>query len=253
MRKIWIIGIGAGHPEQLTIQAIKAMNATDVFFVPYKGSDKQALNTVRKELCERYIEHRDYRLIDFRMPPRDSSGGDYPASVQRWRLQVEDCYQRLIRDHLNASQSAAFLVWGDPALYDGTIDVCKAIQGGDPGIEIDVIPGISSLQALAARHQTTLTRSGQSLTIAPGRKWSSTLCGHIDNLAVMLDATAQLKALSDPDLYIYWGANIGLPEEVLVEGALNDVMPEIEASRRRLRQAQGWVMDSCLIRRHKPE
>ena len=49
MRKILLIGIGAGNPDYLTIQAVDALNRVDVFFVPDKGAEKAALRRLREE------------------------------------------------------------------------------------------------------------------------------------------------------------------------------------------------------------
>ena len=43
MRTIYVIGIGAGDPEHLTVQAIAAMNRVDVFFIIDKGAAKDDL------------------------------------------------------------------------------------------------------------------------------------------------------------------------------------------------------------------
>ena len=40
MRKIFVIGIGVGDPDHMTMQAIKALNQVDVFFIPDKGTEK---------------------------------------------------------------------------------------------------------------------------------------------------------------------------------------------------------------------
>ena len=53
MRRIRIIGIGAGTPEHVTVQAIKALNTVDVVFVPDKGAEKAALRQLREEICRR--------------------------------------------------------------------------------------------------------------------------------------------------------------------------------------------------------
>ena len=42
MKKVLVIGIGVGDPDQLTVQAVQAMNRTDVFFVMDKGPPRQA-------------------------------------------------------------------------------------------------------------------------------------------------------------------------------------------------------------------
>jgi len=55
MKTLLIIGIGAGDPDYLTVQAIKALNRTDVFFLMDKGSAKDSLIGLRKTICERFI------------------------------------------------------------------------------------------------------------------------------------------------------------------------------------------------------
>ncbi len=70
MRTILIIGIGAGSPEYLTVQAIDAMRQTDVFFMPDKGEDKAGLNRVRAEILARFVPEGGYRTVDFDIPAR---------------------------------------------------------------------------------------------------------------------------------------------------------------------------------------
>ena len=53
----------------------------------------------------------------------------------------------------------AFLVWGDPSLYDSTIRVIQQIiADGATAFDYEVIPGITSVQALAAQHKIALNR-----------------------------------------------------------------------------------------------
>ena len=63
MKKLLIIGIGAGNPEYVTIQAVNALNEVDVFFVMDKGTAKEKLIALRKEIIERYVKDRDYRIV----------------------------------------------------------------------------------------------------------------------------------------------------------------------------------------------
>ena len=65
MRKVFVIGIGAGNPEYVTVQAINALNQVDVFFVMEKGRDKEDLVRLRKEICQRYIPNRSYRISEY--------------------------------------------------------------------------------------------------------------------------------------------------------------------------------------------
>src|ERR1700749_1502621 len=77
MRKGFIIGIGAGNTDYITVQAINALNEVDVFFWMDKGREKGDLVRLRKEICERYIKNRSYRTIEVRDPERDRTASSY--------------------------------------------------------------------------------------------------------------------------------------------------------------------------------
>jgi precorrin-6A synthase len=57
MKKVLIIGIGAGNPDYITVQAINALNEVDVFFVIDKGKEKEELLRLRKEICESFVSY----------------------------------------------------------------------------------------------------------------------------------------------------------------------------------------------------
>ena len=97
MRKVLIIGIGAGNPDYVTVQAINALNQVDVFFIPNKGMEKEALQRLRLEICGRYIKDRDYRLSGFDVPERSKGPSEYKVNVQNWHSQIEEDYERLLR------------------------------------------------------------------------------------------------------------------------------------------------------------
>src|SRR5580693_9743659 len=84
MRKIFIIGIGAGNPDYVTVQAIKALNQVDVFFIPDKGAEKAELKALRTEICERFIERKTYRLVEMKTPERAKEFSDYRTNVESW-------------------------------------------------------------------------------------------------------------------------------------------------------------------------
>ena len=62
MKKLLVIGIGAGNPDYITMQAVKALNKVDVFFLMDKGQSKDKLIDLRREICERYITDRALSL-----------------------------------------------------------------------------------------------------------------------------------------------------------------------------------------------
>lgn len=253
MKKILIIGIGAGNPEYVTIQAVNALNQADVFFILDKGVDKEKLVEFRHELCRRYITGRNYRFVDAESPEWKRRSTDYMATIAELNRDKQTLFERLIGEGMEDGECGAFLVWGDPTIYDGTIRIIEAIaRSGVHAIDYEVIPGISAAQALAAKHKTTLNRIGEAIEITTGRRIAERFPNDVDNVVVMLDAKNGFKQYADQDIDIFWGAYIGTPDEILIAGKLKDVVDDIERVRAEARQAHGWVMDTYLMRRNRP-
>ena len=250
MKKLLVIGIGAGNPDYITMQAVKALNRVDVFFLMDKGQSKDKLIDLRREICERYITDHDYRFVEAHSPERERGEVDYKTSVDDLNLARQQTFERLINEEVSDGQCGGFLVWGDPALYDSTIRILQAIQAsGACAFEFEVIPGISSVQALAAQHKVPLNQIGHSVEITTGRRLAAGQVSDADSLVVMLDAQDAYHQVVDQDTGIYWGAYLGTPDEILISGKLKDVADEIERVRKAARLANGWIMDTYLLRK----
>jgi precorrin-6A synthase len=250
VRRLLVIGIGAGDPEHVTTQAIRALNAVDVFFVVEKGQEKHDLVDLRREICERYIERPSFRTVDLRDPERDRSSAAYGAAVEAWRHARALQWEATIRAELGEDECGAFLVWGDPSLYDSTLAVVEEILArGELELDYEVVPGISSIAALAARHRIALNRIGQPIVITTGRRLSEGLHDEAGDIVVMLDAGCAFRRFAGQPFDIYWGAYIGTPDELLVAGDVGEVADEIERVRAEARERKGWIMDTYLLRR----
>jgi precorrin-6A synthase len=251
MRRILVIGIGAGDPEQITVQAVKALNCVDVVLVMDKGQCKDDLVQLRRSICERYVTDRPYRIVEISDPERDRANCDYEAAVLDWHQRRAELLERTILAEVPEDGCGAFLVWGDPALYDSTIRVVERIlDRGVVAFDWVVIPGVTSVQALAARHRVTLNRVGGSIHVTTGRRLScDPRVGPEETVVVMLDGDLACRVIEDPDVEIFWGADVGTPYEVLRSGRLIDVIGDIEQARAETRQRKGWVMDTYLLRR----
>jgi precorrin-6A synthase len=248
MRKIFIIGIGVGDPDHMTIQAIKALNQVDVFFIPDKGAEKAALRDLRTTICQRFIENPDYRSIGIDIPPR-SAAGDYLAGVDEWHGRLADIYGRRFEHELEEDEVGGVLVWGDPAIYDSTLRIIERVRANGLALHIEVIPGISSVQVLAAKHRVALNQVGESVLLTTGRKLTGGFPSEFGSVVVLLDGAQTFASLAEPDLDIFWGAYLGTEDEILIAGKLADVKDEIEAVRRRARERHGWIMDTYLLRK----
>jgi len=250
MKKVLLIGIGAGHPDHLTIQAVKALNTVDVFFFLDKGEVKSDLANFRKFICERFIEGRTYRFVEAVSPVRDAKAADYAAGVRAWHDDKATIVGRMIAEELADGQVGAFLVWGDPSLYDSTIRVIEdVLRSGRVAFAYEVIPGITSVQALAAQHKIALNTIGGPIQITTGRRIKDGFPEGADTAVVMLDDGSGLQAIGGDDLEIHWGAYLGTSDEILIAGKLSDQAEEIARVREQARARKGWIMDTYVLKR----
>jgi precorrin-6A synthase len=249
VRKVFVIGIGAGDPDYLTVQAVKALGRLHVAFVLDKGTVKDDLVQLRREILRRYAPP-ECRVIEVADPDRDRTTAAYRPAVEDWRRRRADVCERLITDELADGEYGAFLVWGDPTLYDSTLGIVEDIlERGHVSFDYEVVPGISSVSALAARHRVSLNRVGRPVQITTGRRLAAGLPQDVDDVVVMLDAHCAFADLPDQDADIYWGAYVGTPDELLVAGRLSDVAERIRSVRAEARERKGWTMDTYLLRR----
>ena len=255
MRHLYVIGIGAGDPDQVTVQAITALNRVDVFFVADKGAGTDDLVALRSEICRRHLTERPYRIVQVPDPERDrgdrvAATAGYQEAVLDWHERRAARYEEVMLAELADGENPGFLVWGDPALYDSTIRVVHRLQErGALEFDYSVIPGVSSVQALAAAHRIVLNRIGEPVHITTGRRLRDGMPAGLDSVVVMLDGDLVCRRFTEPGLHIHWGAYLGTPDQILVAGPLAQVIGQIERVREEVRTRKGWIMDVYLLQR----
>lgn len=241
-----LIGIGTGNPEHLTLEAIRAMNAQDLILIPDKGAGKDDLAGLRRAICAEVLSNPDTRIAEFELPVRDPTIEEYRQRVDDWHDAIAAVWQRTITAN-GAPQNVALLVWGDASLYDSTLRIAARLK---PAPRLTVIPGITSLQALTAAHTTVLNEIGAPFIVTTGRRlrdegWPA----GVDTVAVMLDAGSAFDAIAAGGIHIWWGAYVGMKEQIIIEGPLAEVSARITATRAEARAAHGWIMDIYLLRK----
>jgi precorrin-6A synthase len=250
MRHILIVGIGSGNPEHMTVQAINALNRADVLFIPTKGAQKAELADIRRDIIARYVTNPQTRMVDYAVPVRKTADRTYGESVDGWHAAITAIYAELFLKELADDGVGAFLVWGDPMLYDSTIRIIERVRAaGKVAFDYSVIPGITSLQALCAAHRIPLNLVGKPVEITTGRRLASTFPEHSETVAVMLDGQQAFADIQDSEASIYWGAYLGTPDEVVIAGKLAEKQQEILDTRAREREKHGWIMDIYLLRK----
>jgi precorrin-6A synthase len=241
MKELLVVGIGAGDPEHMTVAAANALARADVILTLDRATSD--LTSAREELIARYAPQA--RSVLVQEPRRDRAASDYAGAVGAWREARAAAWSAVIE---REDGVVAFLVWGDPMLYDSTIAILRQI-----GVEFRVIPGISSISALCAAHRIPLNRVAGEVLITTGRRLAAGWPEGATDVVVMLDSGGAFRAVLEQPLDIYWGAYLGTPDELLVAGPLAQVADEIERLRSGARERRGWIMDTYLLRSRETE
>lgn len=250
MIELFLIGIGTGNPNHVTAEGAKAIAAADLILVPLKGDEKADLAGLRLEICAAHVQGST-RVETFELPVRDPATPGYLDRVNDWHDAIAAVWQARIEAHLAAGggRKVAFLVWGDPSLYDSTLRIAARVQRHVP-MALKVIPGITAIQVLCAAHAIPLNDLAAPVVITTGRN----LRDHgwppgAETIVVMLDSGGAFSSIDAAGVVIWWGAYLGLPEEVLIAGPLAEVAAQIIETRAEARVRHGWIMDIYLMRR----
>jgi precorrin-6A synthase len=244
-----LIGIGTGNPEHITRQGVAVLNRAQLVLIPLKGEDKADLADLRLRLCQELITHSQVVIAPFEMPVRRGAETDYPGAVVRWHDAIADIWHATIERHLPQGGRVALLVWGDPSLYDSSLRIAQRLSHRVE-LTTQVVPGITALQALTAAHAMALNDINAPVLITTGRQlrehgWPASA----DTLAVMLDGRCAFQSLDPTGVHIWWGAFLGMPQQLCISGPLAEVAPTILREREQARERHGWIMDTYLLRR----
>lgn len=243
--RVRILGVGMG-PQHVTPEVADALRSADYVLAPDKRAD-DGLLALRRDIVDTHAP--SVPIVTVPDPPRDRSpdltGPDYARAVADWHAARAARYAEVLRERGGV---AAFLVWGDPALYDSTIRIADQVKALGVELDYDVFPGISAPQLLAARHRIVLHEVGRPVHITTGRRLAQAVAAGQDNIVAMLNPDG-LDLSVVADWTIWWGANLGAAGERLVSGRVSDVVDEIGAARRAAKADAGWVMDVLLVRR----
>jgi len=244
-----LIGIGTGNPAHLTLQAIDRINAADLILIPTKGADKDDLAGLRRQICAQVLTNPKTQVAEFALPVRDPAITDYRARVDAWHDAIAGIWADTIRANLGDGDRVAFLVWGDPSLYDSTLRIADRVAALLP-LKVRVTPGITSIQALTAAHAIPLNQINGPVVVTTGRQIRDNgFPPGTDTAVVMLAGELSFRHLDPEGLHIWWTGYAGMENEISLSGPVASVTEAIAEARASARAAHGWIMDIYLLRR----
>ena len=208
--ELTLVGIGTGNLDHLTLQAVEAIRAADLLLIPDKGESKQELADLRRRIAAGCVGEGRTQVLSFPMPERDPAVTDYRTRVRLWHDAIARVWLDTLAPYPEA-RKVALLVWGDPALFDSTLRIAGRLRKALP-LDLKVVPGLMSLQVLAASHAIPLNRLAEPFLVTTGRHlreqgWPS----GIDTLVVMLDGECSFTTLDPAGVSIWWRAVVPTP------------------------------------------
>lgn len=155
MARIYAVGVGPGDPELLTRKAERILRRADVILAPVSrpGEISVALETSRE-----FLDASRQQIIIHQFPMTSDVSRLMPA----WQEAAA-----LMAGHADAGREVAFITIGDPLLYSTFIYLLRIFRSSYPHLEIEIVPGISSINTAAAAAGVALAEADERLVIIP--------------------------------------------------------------------------------------
>ncbi len=244
MIKFFLIGMGTGNPEHLTMEGIKTLKKMDLILLPKKNKQKKELLNIRKHICKTILKKKTI-IKEYNIPSRRQKK-NYKESVNIWHQKISENIFKIIKKNHSEKNKLGFLIWGDPALYDSTLRIISNLK---IKYKLKIISGISSIQALTSAHSISLNEIGESVLVTTGRKLKGEMFKNSKSVLVFLDGEYSFKFLDLKHYYIWWGAYLGMKKQILIKGRLSEVYKKIISRKKKAQTVNGWIMDTYLLKK----
>lgn len=207
------VGVGPGDPELLTVKGIRALRRADVVFVPVGDTGE----TGRAEaVVVAYAERGRVRRLAFAL------AGDASGREASW-----DRAGAAVAEVIASGKVAAFATLGDPSVYSTFAYLVATVRELVGDLQVEVVPGVTAMQDLAARSGTVLVEGHERLALLPLAAGTAPLADalasydtvvcykggrHLPEIVDALGASGRLGSA-------LYGARLGLPGETIRRAA----------------------------------
>lgn len=213
-RRLIGVGVGPGDPELLTIKARRVLVAADAILVPDTGATGRAA-TIVAAACPEVAG----RLVPVPFSMADPTG----VTVRRaaaWQIAADAA----IAAFAEGAERVAFATIGDPSVYSTFSYLAATVTGRLPDVTVEVVPGITAMQALAAASLTPLVEGDEVLALVPLKtpERVADLAAAVDTVVVYkagrhFAALADTLAAAGRDAIV--GIDVGLPGERIADAS----------------------------------
>jgi precorrin-2/cobalt-factor-2 C20-methyltransferase len=233
---ITVVGLGPGDPELITLKGIRAIEAARVVFAPRTG-EAEASRALR--IAQPWIDESRQQVVPLTLPMTK----DTHRLAASWRAAAEQIGSTLARMD---TPRAVYLLLGDPLLYGTFTYILGELAAHSPALQVEVIPGITSFAAAAARLKLPLCTQDDRVAIVPASQQTDSaalrqLCAQFDTIIIMKVGRVLpqvLAALDEVGLlgHAVYAEHVGMPEERIVDDVAS------------LRDEQGPYLSLLIVR-----
>jgi precorrin-2/cobalt-factor-2 C20-methyltransferase len=152
--KLFCVGCGPGDPELLTVRAVNLIKSAEVIFAPTAREGKPS---IALSVVEKYIDRSTKTVsLVFPMVKDRESLKDY------WKRNAEE-----IAGAVRTGKNVVYLTVGDPALYSTWIYIHRELKKSHKDVEVEIVPGITSIFAIAAKAKISLAEGEETVAVVP--------------------------------------------------------------------------------------
>jgi precorrin-2/cobalt-factor-2 C20-methyltransferase len=223
------IGVGPGDPELITVKAVKALKNADIISIPKAHTDKPslALSIVKSILDERTTVPE---LLELVFPMTN----DEKELERQWNENA-----KIIAEKTKLGKTIAFITLGDPMFYSTFIYICQKMKQKHPEVEMEIIPGVTSLTACATASKIPLTEKNEVVSVVPSGVDSE----KIREVAKNSDTIVLMKGVTRLTALVPVLEKSGFTKNSTIALVKRCTMPEQKVTIGTLGDVQGWVID----------
>jgi len=181
---LYVIGIGPGDPELMTLKAVRILREVPCICVP-KGREEGS--SLALSVVQKAINLEGKEIIEAHFPMKKTKDNGLAATQceldTKWQGTVEAILGRLVK-----GINMAFITNGDPTIYSTFFYLYDSLLELNPDLHIEIIPGVSSINAASARAKVSLSLADEKIAILP-----ATYITDIDMLLEQFDSIVLMK------------------------------------------------------------
>jgi len=157
----YVVGVGPGDPQLMTLKAAKILEKCAVWFVPsaFDNGGSMAL-----KIASGVISSEGKTILSHRFPMKQIHRGESPDP------EVKSAWQsaaKIIMASLADGQDVVFPTLGDPAIYSTGFYICETLQEYGSPFQVEIVPGVSAIGASSAAAAMPLCLGDERLVVIP--------------------------------------------------------------------------------------